>query len=65
MSESKHKLSGPIVSAEIKRIVGILAQDKGVSVETYLGELVTEALEPKWNEFQQRMAQEWKTGTER
>jgi hypothetical protein len=57
--EKKYKVSGPVVSAHIKRIIGILAQDAGVSVETYLGDLVTEALQPKWEEFQARMAAEW------
>lgn len=64
MSEAKHKLSGPIVSANIKRIVGILAQDAGMSVENFLGKIVTEAIQPKWDEFQARIAQEWKDGSE-
>jgi hypothetical protein len=55
----KKKLSGPIVTDNIKRVVGILAQDKGLSVEQYLGDLVTEAIEDKWKEFQRRMATEW------
>lgn len=56
----KHKLSGPVVTTNIKRVVGILAQDKGQSVEQYLGDLVTAAVEEKWQEFQKRIAEEWK-----
>lgn len=59
LQPGKKKLSGPVVTDNIKRVVGILAQDKGQSVEQYLGELVTEAVEAKWKEFQQRMATEW------
>lgn len=55
----KHKLSGPIVTSNIKRVVGILAQDNGQSVEQYLGELVTEAVEARWAAFQQKIAEEW------
>lgn len=58
-NEKTHKLSGPVVSTNIKRIVGILAQDAGKSVETYLGDVLAEAIEPKWKEFQERMAKEW------
>lgn len=58
MSEVKQKLSGPLVSAEVKRLVGILALDSGVSVESYLGDLVTEAIGPKWEAFQARVARE-------
>lgn len=59
LQPGKKKLSGPVVTDNIKRVVGILAQDKGQSVEQYLGELVTEAVEAKWKAFQQRMATEW------
>lgn len=59
LQPGKKKLSGPVVTDNIKRVVGILAQDKGQSVETYLGELVTEAVEARWAAFQQRIAEEW------
>jgi hypothetical protein len=54
-----YKLSGPIVSANVRRMVAILAQDRSQSVEQYLGDLVAEAIHTKWNEFQARMAAEW------
>lgn len=62
VSDIKYKLSGPLVNAETKRLVGILAQDKGVSIENYLGELVTEAIVPKWEEFQRKIAQQINKG---
>lgn len=55
----KHKLSGPVVTSNIKRVVEILAKDKGQSVETYLGEFVTEHIEARWAEFQRKIAEEW------
>lgn len=55
----KHKLSGPIVTSNIKRVVDILAKDNGQSVEQFLGDLVTEAVESRWAAFQQKIAEEW------
>lgn len=55
----KHKLSGPVVSTSIKRVVEILAKDRGQSVEQFLGDLVTEAVEARWAAFQQKIAEEW------
>lgn len=61
MAAGKYKLSGPIVGLETKRVVGILAQDAGKSIEQYLGDIVTEAVRVRWERFQRRIAAEVET----
>lgn len=57
-NQNTSKLSGPLVTADVKRMVSILAHDAGISIEAYLGRLVTEAVVPKWAIFQERVAAE-------